>query len=138
MPRLRLALLVLLGSVPAFAQAHPCDTTAPQNPSTSNPYSVQFCWDLKDLDGLPVAPATVQIRVTIDGVAQPMKPLPAPLGTPSATGWNLYDTGQQITPKGAHSVVVALVTADGEGVSAPFAYTVKGKAPKPPLVRVVP
>ena len=136
--RLVLLTAFLVGAVPvAYAQAHPCDAAPTPNPSVFNPYRVGFCSDLKDLDGTPILPADAQIRITIDSTAQALRPMPTPIGTPNAAGLNYYEVPGMISVKGAHSVTVALVTAEGEGVSLPFAFAVRGKAPKPPVPRVV-
>jgi hypothetical protein len=136
MKKYLLALCLLALPSLAFAQ-HPCDTVAPVNPSVLNPYRVQFCHDLKDLDGTAILPADAQVRLTINGTAQALRPLPAPLGAASPTGFSQYEIAGLTSVKGAHSIIVGLVTSDGEGISAPFAYTVRGKAPKPPSARVV-
>lgn len=120
----------------AGAQTHPCDVTPADNPTVFNPYTVQFCWNGTDLDGLAMAPEWVQVRITIDGVAQPLLPLPAPVGDPSPTGDRLYQV-DLVTSRGPHTLTVALVAPEGDGTSAPVAYSVKGKAPKPPTVFVV-
>ena len=137
--RLAILLMGLLAASarPAFAQVHPCDVVVAQNPSVQNPYRVQFCSDLLDSNGVAIEPATVSVRLAIDGVSQAVRSMPAPLGVQSATGDVLYEIGGLVSAKGPHSITVALVTVDGEGVSLPFAYAVRGKAPKPPVTRVV-
>lgn len=129
-----LALLAfLLLAAPAAAQTHVCDTAAPANPSVTNPWRVSFCSDLKDVDGVAIDPASVQLRVTVDGTAQPLRALPTPTGAASATGFSLYEVGGLVAAKGAHSVTITLVTADGEALGGPFGFTVRGKPVKPPV-----
>ena len=126
--------LFLLVATPGMAQTHPCDVTPPPTPSVRNTYRVQFCWDARDLDGNPILPADVQVRLAIDGTAQALRALPTPISVPSTTGSSLYEYAGLASVKGAHSITVTVVTAEGEATSVPFAYTVKGAPPKPPLV----
>jgi hypothetical protein len=133
--QIRRTLLVLaICLLPALAQAqtHVCDTTAPANPNVANPYKVQFCSDLRDVDGVAIDPSAIQVRLTIDGAALPLRALPAATGAPNASGASLFELTGLVSAKGNHAVTVALVTADGEAVGSPFAFFVRGKAPKPP------
>jgi len=129
-----LIVLLLLVPVSVSAQTHPCDTAPTPNPIVKNTYRVQFCWDAKDLDGNPILPADVQMRLAIDGTAQALRALPTPISAPNATGSALYEYAGLASLKGAHSITVTAVTAEGEATSVPFAYAVKGGPPKPPLV----
>jgi hypothetical protein len=125
---LGIAALLLMAS-PVAAQ-NLCDATPPSNPQLSNPFDVAFGWDGKDGDGNVVDPATVQVRVTIDGAARPLVALPAPVGTPTASGCRWYVLPNFTLSKGSHTVTATLVTADGEGTAPPpFAFGIKGKPP---------
>jgi hypothetical protein len=122
-------LAFVLSAAPVAAQ-NLCDATPPSNPQLNNPFDVAFGWDGKDGDGNVVDPATVQVRVTIDGAARPLVALPAPVGTPTAAGCRWYVLPNFTLTKGSHTVTATLVSPDGEGVApAPFAFGIKGKPP---------
>lgn len=133
--RLLLIVVFMAFASSALAQSHPCDTAFPSNPSVSNPYKVKICSDLKDPDGNVYTPAEVQLQISIDGTAQALRALPTPTGSASATGFNLYEV-QQVSAKGNHTVVVQLVTTEGTAVTPPFAFVVRGKALKVPVIGV--
>lgn len=121
---------LLLVAVPAAAQ-NLCDATPAPNPQLNTPFKVQFGWDGKDKDGNVVDPATVQVRVTIDGVARPLVPLPAPVGTPTASGCQWYVLTGFFASKGSHTLTtVNLVSPDGVGDDVPpFVFGVVGRGP---------
>jgi hypothetical protein len=124
-----LSALLALAAVPAFAQ-NKCEVTPPTNPQLNNPHVYAFGWNGKDEDGVAVTPSTVQVEVIVDNVSKPLVPLPAPVGTPTATGCNWYVLPNQTTAKGSHNVMFALVSPDGRGApNTPFAFGIKGKPP---------
>jgi len=122
---LAVACVVLFSAAPAQAQTNGCDVTPVT--TVSNPYKVTTCSTLLDQDLNPVPVAQIQYRISIDGVDQTLRPLPSPVGAVNAAGKFYFELASQTSAKGAHSVTVAFVTADGEAVSAPFAFAVRGK-----------
>lgn len=122
-------ILVLASAVQSLAQNR-CDIVPPNNPQLNSPHNFAFGWDGKDTDGAVVDPASVQVKLIVNGTARPLVPLPAPTGTATASGCNWYVFPNQTTAKGSHTVTATLVTADGEGTApAPFAFGIKGKPP---------
>lgn len=122
--------LVLLAAGPVAAQ-NLCDATPATNPQLNTPFAFEFGWDGKDDAGIEVIdPASVQVEIIKDGVAQPLVPLPAPIGTPTVSGCQWYRIANQVGSKASHTITGRLVTADGASVPpSPFAFTVVGRVP---------
>jgi hypothetical protein len=118
--------LVLVPSL-ATAQTHPCDAAPVTNPTVvvSGPVSLGFCVPSVDVLGDPTT--LTSFRVQVDSVDVFTGPL-TPIGQPSTTGLNYYETPKTLVIKnGNHTAVVFASNAPGvEGAgSAPFAFTVR-------------
>lgn len=103
-----------------------------QGPNLHVPYSVSFCWDQKEQDGVTPAVGPFQVLITIDTTAQPLVPLPAPTGAAGtggcAAGSFPYLLTGYTSSKGAHTIKGSIVDPDGTGIaSTPFAFTIVGR-----------
>lgn len=130
-------LMVLGFAVSAQAQTHPCDVT-PTSINVKSPFTVQYCWNGKDEDGVTNTTAT-SVKILFDGVVAKTVAPPAPTGTPSATGYSLYQVTGVTAPKGTRSLTVVVTTADGDAAPSTPAYSfnVIGKPSPARAARVV-
>lgn len=125
--------LIVGGAWPAFAQAHPCDTTINSvdvNPTA--PYALGFCHNGKDAEGNTIAidgwKVAVNGTIIWTGVATKGS-------TPNASGQFYYETPKILTsPKGTYTITASGFNADGDGPpSDPLSFGSKGLPPGKPI-----
>lgn len=136
MKKILLSLILVFGfSAAASAQTHPCDAS-PASVNVKSPFKVQWCWNGKDEDGTPTT--ATEIKILFDGVEAKTVAPSAPIGSPSATGYSLYQATGVVAPKGAHVLTVVITTVDGDAApSAPYSFSVIGKPSPATAARVL-
>jgi hypothetical protein len=142
----RIVLIVAAAAAVVFAAGrtighaqttHPCDVVVGAATPGPAPVGAGFCHSGKDVNGNPTT--ITKFIVKVDGVIVFNGPL-TPIGSPSSTGLNYYETPKNIIPTvGSHTITVAAVNASGTGAAtAAYPFDILESLPEPVLsVRII-